>query len=814
ADTFDPADLDDTYMYKRSQNVMTSLEFERILSAGGPTMGHLVRPSDGKEPEKIAWLQCIGSRDTNRCGNGYCSSVCCMYAIKDAMIAKEHSEKELDTVIFNMDVRTFGKDYEKYYLRALEQDGVRFVKSRIHSVIEEPGTDNLILKYADEHGKIHEEVFDMVILSVGLVIPKHSVDLANRIGVALNPYNFVETSTFNPLETSRPGVYVSGTFQGPKDIASSVTEASGAACAAGRHLAPVRHSLTKTVTLPTERDVLGEDPRVGVFVCKCGINIAGVIDVDDVAAYAGNLPNVVYTGENLFTCSQDTQVSIKEIIDEYQLNRVVVASCTPKTHEGIFMDTLEEAGLNKYLFEMANIRNQDSWMHYHEPEKATAKAKDLIRMAVARVSILGPLHDKKISIIDKALVVGGGIAGMTSAKALADQGFHVTLLEKEDTLGGLGRRLHHTIEGDDIQAFVKELADAVETHEHIDVLKQALVVEFGGYKGNFKTEVLVGPDMKQKKIDHGVMIVATGGGEYQPTEYLYNDSDAVVTQLELADRLADNTLGNPDRVIMIQCVGSRNETNPNCSRICCQNAVKNAIAIKEQSPDTDVFILYRDMRTYSMMEAYYTKARNMGVIFSRFSKDDPPRVEKSADGGLTVTFVDHVLGQYIEADADVVALSAGVTATDTKELSHIIKAQRNAEGFFMEAHVKLRPVDGGTEGVFICGTAHGPKLITETVAQAMAAASRAATYLSQEFLTLSAVVAEVDQDRCASCLVCVRSCPYHVPVMNEMGVSYIDPALCQGCGVCASECPAKAIKLNWYEDDSLLSKVESLLEEV
>jgi heterodisulfide reductase subunit A-like polyferredoxin len=814
ATTFDPTDLDDTYMYRRSQNVMTSLEFERILSAGGPTMGHLVRPSDGKEPEKIAWLQCIGSRDTNRCGNGYCSSVCCMYAIKDAMIAKEHSEKDLDTAIFNMDMRTFGKDYEKYYLRALEQDGVRFVKSRIHSVIEEPGTDNLILKYADEQGRIHEEVFDMVILSVGLTIPKESAELAQRIGVALDPYNFVKTSTFNPLETSRPGVYVSGTFQGPKDIPSSVTEASGAACAAGRNLSPARHSLTRTVTLPTQRDVLGEEPRVGVFVCKCGINIAGVIDVDEVSAYAANLPNVVYTGENLFTCSQDTQVSIKELIDEHKLNRVVVASCTPKTHEGIFMDTLEEAGLNKYLFEMANIRNQDSWMHFHEPEKATAKAKDLIRMAVARVSTLGPLHDKKISIIDKALVVGGGIAGMTAAKGLADQGFHVTLLEKEDTLGGLGRRLYHTIEGDDIQAFVRELKESVETHEQIEVLKQALVVEFGGYKGNFKTEVLVGPSMKQKKIDHGVMIIATGATEYQPTEYLYNDSDAVVTQLELADMLEENRLGSPDRVIMIQCVGSRNDANPNCSRICCQNAVKNAIAIKEQSPDTDVFVLYRDMRTYAMLEEYYTKARNMGVIFSRFNKDDPPRVEKSADGGLTVTFMDHVLGQYIEADADLVALSAGVVAADTKELSHIMKAQRNPEGFFMEAHVKLRPVDAGTEGVFICGTAHGPKLITETVSQAMAAVSRATTYLSQEFLTLSAVTAEVDQDRCASCLVCVRSCPYHVPVINEMGVSYIDPALCQGCGVCASECPAKAIKLNWYEDDSLLSKVESLLEEV
>ena len=812
ATTFDPSGMDDIYMYKRSKNVMTSLEFERILSAGGPTMGHLVRPSDEKEPEKIAWLQCIGSRDTNRCGNGYCSSVCCMYAIKDAMIAKEHSEKELDAAIFNMDMRTFGKDYEKYYNRAADQEGVRFVKSRIHSVVEEPGTDNLILNYVDESGTMQQEVFDMVILSVGLTIPKESVDLANRLGVDLNPYNFVKTSTFNPLETSRPGVFVSGSFQGPKDIPSSVTEASGAACAAGRNLSAARHTLTKTVSMPEERDVLGEEPRVGVFVCKCGINIAGIIDVEEVEAYTKNLPNVVYTGENLFTCSQDTQVSIKELINEHQLNRVVVASCTPKTHEGIFMDTLEEAGLNKYLFEMANIRNQDSWMHFHEPEKATAKAKDLIRMAVARVSTLGPLHDKRISIIDKALVLGGGIAGMTAAKGLADQGFHVTLLEKEDTLGGLGRRLHHTIEGDDVQTFVKKLVESVETHEHIEVLKQALVVEFGGYKGNFKTEVLVGPSMKQRKIDHGVMIVATGATEYQPTEYLYSESESVVTQLELSDMLAEQKVGNPDRVIMIQCVGSRNEENPNCSRVCCQNAVKNAIAIKETSPDTDVFILYRDMRTYSMLEEFYTKARNMGVIFSRFSQDDPPTVEKDSDGKLSVTFRDHVLGQHIEAAADIVVLSAGVTAADTKELSTIIKAQRNPEGFFMEAHVKLRPVDGGTEGVFICGTAHGPKLISETVAQAMAAASRATTYLSQEYLTLSSVVAEVNQANCASCLVCVRSCPYHVPVINEMGVSYIDPALCQGCGVCASECPAKTIKLNWYEDDSLLSKVESLLE--
>jgi len=753
-------------------------------------MGHLARPSDEKEPEKIAFLQCIGSRDTNKCGNGYCSSVCCMYAIKDGMIAKEHSEVDLDVAIFNMDMRTFGKDYEKYYNRAADEEGVRFVKSMC------------------------EEIFDMVILSVGLTIPKESVDLAKRIDIDLDKYNFVKTDTFNPLQTSRPGVYVSGSFQGPKDIASSVTEASGAAAAAGIKLAGVRHTQTKTLVMPDERDVLGEEPRIGVFVCRCGINIAGVIDVEAVEEYTKTLPNVVYTGENLFTCSQDTQVSIKELIDEHQLNRVVVASCTPKTHEGIFMDTLEEAGLNKYLFEMANIRNQGSWMHFHEPEKATQKAKDLVRMAVARVATLGPLHDKQITVIDKALVIGGGIAGMTAAKGLADQGYEVTLVEKENVLGGLGNRLHHTIEGDDIRAYVKDLVGAIENHDKIDVLKQSLIVGFGGYKGNFNTTVLVGPSMEERSIDHGAMIVATGATEYQPTEFLYNESDAVITQIELTDMIEEKKAGDLDRVVMIQCVGSRNEENPNCSRICCQSAVKNAISLKEQNADTDVFILYRDMRMYSMLEEFYTKARNLGVIFSRFDPENPPEVAKGEDGKMAVTFTDHVLGQKIEASADLVVLSAGVKAADTEELSTIIKTNRNAEGFFMEAHVKLRPVEAPTEGIFICGTAHGPKLITETIAQAMAAASRATTFISQPYLTLSAVTAEVDQDHCASCLVCVRSCPYNVPVINEFGVSYIDPALCQGCGICASECPAKTIKLNWYEDNQLLSKVESLLEGV
>ena len=811
-DVYDPSVLDDIYHYNTHPNVITSLEFERILSASGPTMGHLVRPSDEKEPEKIAWLQCIGSRDTNRCGNGYCSSVCCMYAIKEAMIAKEHSKHDLDTVIFNMDIRTFGKDYEKYYLRAKEDDGVRFEKARIHTIDPIPGTGNLMLRYADEAGVLHEEEFDMVVLSVGLQVSESAIRTANLLDIALTKNNFAATTPFAPMETSRPGVFACGIFQGPKDIPSSVTEASAAACAAGRYMAQGRGTRIKQVDIPDEIDVSGP-PRIGVFVCDCGINIAGVVDVPGVREYAATLPNVVYSGENLFTCSQDAQDQMKEIIKEHQLNRIVVSSCTPKTHEPIFMDTLEKCGLNKYLFEMANIRNQDSWVHADNPEKATEKAKELVRMAVARAASLMPLHERQIPVTYRALIVGGGVAGMNAALGIADQGFDVVLVEKEAELGGLSRRLTRTIEGADVQAYLGELIERVKTHPQIQVLTQSLIVDFTGFKGNFKTEVLVGPGMYERKIEHGVIILATGGTEYTPKEFLYGENSGVMTQIELARKLEDDGASNLDQVVMIQCVGSRNAENPNCSRICCQAAIKNAIHIKELNPDTQVFVLYRDIRTYGLMEEYYTKARELGVFFFRFRENDPPEVT-AGENGLTVTFTDHILGRKLAVDTDIVALSAGVQAEDTEELASIMKLGRNTEHFFIEAHVKLRPVEMATEGIFVCGTAHSPKLITEAISQAQAAASRATTFLSQPYLTLSAVTAYVDPEKCASCLICVRTCPYGVPVINDEGVSFIDDALCQGCGACAAECPAKAIELNWYEDDQLLSKVDALLEGV
>jgi len=648
---------------------------------------------------------------------------------------------------------------------------------------------------------------------VGLQVPEAVGELAERLGVDVDQYRFAVTDPFTPVSTSRPGVYACGVFQGPKDIPSSVTEASAAAAAASSTLAESRNTLTKKVEVPEERAVEGEEPRIGVFVCKCGINIAGVVDVPGVVEYAKTIPGVVYADCNLFTCSQDTQDTMEEVINREKLNRVVVASCTPKTHEGIFMDTLTSSGLNQYLFEMANIRNQDSWAHGKDPEKATQKAKDLVRMAVARAATLTPLHEKRIPVNHRALVLGGGVAGMTSALALADQGFPVVLVEKEDRLGGYARNLTHTIEGADIGKAVDGMVRRVMANKNIEVLKNALVTGFTGFKGNFETEVLLAPSMASRKILHGAMVVATGATEYQPTEFLYGTDSRVMTQVELGRRLEEQGAKGLDQVVMIQCVGSRNEGNPNCSRICCQNAVKNARHIKELSPDTEVFVLYRDMRTYGLLEEYFTDARAKGVKFFRYNPENPPEVT-SSDEGVLVTFTDHVLGRKLQVAADALVLSAGMRPSDTGELSRITKLGLNAEGYFMEAHVKLRPVDMATEGIFIAGTAHGPKLITESVAQALAAASRAATYLSKNELTLSAVTAHVDQDRCASCLICVRSCPFGVPRINAEGVSEIDEALCHGCGVCASECPAKAISLSWYEDNQIMSKVDALLEGV
>jgi len=805
--------LNDTYQYNRFPNVVTSLEFERILSASGPYQGHLLRPSDKKEPQKIAWIQCVGSRNIHIGDRGYCSGVCCTYAIKESMVAKEHSAIPLDAAIFYIDIRTYGKDFELFYNRARDDMGVRFIKSRINTILPGDEEGNLRIRYTDEAGRIIDEEFDMIVLSVGLDIEKPTIDLAHRLDVDLNQYNFVSTGSFTPVKTSRPGIFVCGVLQGPKDIPETVTQASGAAAVASGILSNSRYTLSKEKEYPKEIDVTGQEPRIGVFVCHCGTNIGSVVDVPEVTRHASTLPNVIVAEDNLFTCSEDTQVKIKERIREHKLNRVVVASCSARTHEPLFQDTIREAGLNPYLFSIANIRDQDSWVHQSDKEGATEKAKDLVRMAVANAAELSALYRTKLPMTKRALIIGGGIAGMTAALNIVEQGFEVVLVEIEKELGGFAKRIHKTLQGDDIQKYLADLIEKVRKNEKIEVLTETIVVDFSGTKGKFKNSANLGPAMYHREIKHGAVIIAIGALEYRPKEYLYGESDAVNTQTELEDILSRDVQGVKEwqNVVMIQCVGSRNKENPNCSRVCCQQAIKNAISLKEINPDINVFILYRDIRTYGFAEDFYRKARQMGVHFSRYREGEDPTV-KQIEGSLEVSFKDITLGMEIKIRPDRLILSTGVVAGETEELSRMLKVPLTSDLFFLEAHVKLRPVDTQSDGIFVCGMAHSPKRIEESISQALAASARACTLLSQDSIEVGGVVAKVNPDLCAACLICVRACPYEVPFINADGVSEIDISKCHGCGVCAAECPAKAITLLHFEDTQILAQIDALME--
>ena len=803
------------YAYASHPNVVTSMEFERLLSASGPYEGHLMRPSDHKEPEKIAWLQCIGSRDINQCDHAYCSGVCCMYAAKQTVIAKEHSKKDLDTAVFFMDMRTYGKDFERYYNRCKDEHGVRFVRSRVHTIDPVEG-DDLRLRYVSEDGDIIEEAFDMVVLSVGLAPNEQTIRLAKTMGVDLNSHKFAQTSDLAPVSTNREGIYVCGVFQGPKDIPQSVMEASAASTAAARHLASARGTLTRTRQLPPELDVSEQEPRVGVFVCNCGINIGGVADVPAVREYARTLPHVVHVEDNLFTCSQDTQDKMKEVIKENGINRVVVASCSPRTHEPLFQETIREAGLNKYLFEMANIRDQNTWVHMNNPEKATEKAKDLVRMAVAKATFIEPLHQVSLNVTQAALVVGGGVAGMEAALGIADQGFQAYLVERSGLLGGNALWLRQTWQGEEIKPYVQALIERVKNHAGIRTFLHTEVIETGGILGNFTTTLATGGEtMTTASVEHGITIITTGGKEYRPSEYLYGEHPDVLSHkdMDVAMSQDDQRIADADSAVFIQCVGSRNEEFPSCSRVCCTHSVKTAVALKKQKPEMNVYILYRDIRTYGFREDLYREAREMGVIFIRFDMQAPPQVVKTDGDQISVTVKDHILGRPIEINPDLLILATAVRPNENKDLFELFKVPINAEGFLVEAHAKLRPVDFGSEGIFMAGLAHYPKSIDETIAQAQAAVSRASTVLSKEAIWVGGVTAEVNPDKCAVCCTCVRTCPYNVPIIGPDGYAVIDAAGCQGCGCCVAECPGKAITLKHFTDQQLIAKTVALFTE-
>jgi heterodisulfide reductase subunit A2 len=805
------------YGYGVMQNVVTSMDFERLLSATGPYEGHILRASDKKHPKKIAWIQCVGSRKVTEGENSYCSGVCCTYTQKQVILTKDHAP-DAECTIFHNDIRAHGKDFERYYQRAEKLPGVRFVRSYTSIVREDPITKNVAVRYATFDEGVKEEEFDMVVLSVGLDPPKDHAEIARVFGVALDAHGFCKTADANPMETTRPGIFVSGAFQGPTDIPESVFSASGAGSQCGEKLDYRRGKLTVERVYPEEKDVTAEEPRIGVFVCHCGANISGVVDVPSTVELARTLPGVVFATNQIFSCATNSAKEITDLAQEKGLNRVVIAACSPRTLEPLFRDTLREAGLNPYYLEMANIREHCSWVHSKQKEEATAKAKDIVRMSVARAAHLEPLQEFDLPVHKATLVVGGGVAGMTTALSIARQGFEVHLLEKEKQLGGMARRIHKTLEGMDVQAHLAQLVRDVYLHPAIHVLHGAEIEGVEGYVGNFATTVRA--EGRTRRIAHGAAVIAIGADVHTPDEYLYGKSGKVLTHIELGERLAagDAAALGAESVVMIQCVGCRNEDRNYCSRVCCSHAIKNALALKARKPEMNVYVLFRDMRTYGLKEDYYREAADKGVVFVRYTPEEKPEVREASEGGrsiLKVTVFDPILGQHLELDADLVSLAAAVVpSASTERVAGLFKVTLSPDGFFKEAHVKLRPVEFAADGVYLCGTAHYPKHIDETINQAYGAAGRVLTLLTHDTVVASGSVCEVKEKDCVSCGACITACSYGAIEFRETPKgkkAFVNPVLCKGDGVCNAKCPTHAVVLKHFTDGEILSQIDALV---
>ncbi len=807
------------YSYGKHPDVVTSIEFERLLNPSGPFAGNVLCLSDKRHPKKLAFIQCVGSRDLG-CNNGYCSSVCCMYAIKEAMVAKEH-DPDLDITIYYMDIRTQGKDFDAAQKRAQEQFGIKFVRARVADVM---GWNNrLKLTYSTMAGTHSFESYDMVVLSVGLDAPKSARELAEIGDFELNQYDFCKTETFAPLASSKEGVFVAGAFQGPKDIPESVTQSSAAAGIASGLLKKQRGKGIVLKSYPEEKQLAAdEEARIGVFVCHCGINISSVVDVPGVDKYLEGMEGVVYHAESLYSCSQDAQETIKQKIKEHNLNRVVVAACSPRTHEPLFQETLKDAGLNRCLFEMVNIRDQCSWVHANEPEEATSKSKDLVRMGVAKARHIQPLAEQTVPVITKALVIGGGVAGMTAAMNIADQGFHCTLIEKNDTLGGNLNRVQHTVKGEKVPELFKQLSAKVKKNKLIDVQTNTELASISGFVGNFHSvlKTAKGKKAEENTIDHGVVIIATGGREHRPEKVLgapITYSDKILTQQELEIRLAGKGKNRaPKSVVMIQCAGSRGDDLGYCSKICCTNAVKNALKIKEINPDYQVIILYRDIRTYGYAEDAYREAREKGVIFIPYEMDNKPKIETKAKR-ITVSFFDPILQDEVAVSPELLALSVGIVPEGTETLSKLLKVPVTADDFFLEAHVKLRPVELAVDGVYVCGLAHSPKPLDEVIVQAQAAAAKAAIPLVRGSVSVEPIVSHVDKDLCIGCGICTALCPYQAIQMvkgdDKKPKAETIIASCTACGICASHCPTFAISMGGFTNEQIFSQIKAFGEE-
>jgi len=795
------------YGYGRYPNVITSIELERILSPNGPSAGELVRPSDDQPPKSMAFFQCVGSRNTE---SDYCSSACCMYAIKEAMLVKEKNP-EVDVEIFYMDMRAFGKGYHRYYEQAKDNSGVKFTRCRVPALKQDPKTKDLFFTAKAEDGKPERREFELVVLSVGQTPSPRFRELTQVLDLELNRWGFCQTKALSPVETSREGIYVCGSASAPKDIADTLAEADAAACQVSKLLSPQRNQLTDHRTFPEEIDPSEEETRVAVFLCRCGEEISSAINLEEMVYFAKSFPGVAYAEEVPYLCLKDALEDVKERIKAERVNRVVLAGCSVIPHKRLFTEAIRDVGLNPSLLELVDLREQLSWTH-QDQKAATEKAKSLVSIAVEKIKAQRPMPITTQAIEHWALVVGGGLSGLTAALCLAEQGFEVHLAERADELGGHLRHINTTLESGEPQVLLQELITRAETNPLVNIYKETELVEASGHAGNF-TVTLKAKDSTLQPMKVGAIIIATGAQEYEPSEYLYGQTDSVITHQELERRLTSGDL-DPQKlnsVVMIQCVGSRDSERPYCSRICCSQALKNSLNLKESNPDINVFVLYRDVMSYGFKEEYYTQAREKGVLFISYDLEHKPQVNIGGNK-LEVQVMEPTLGGNLKIEPDLLVLSPAIVPNDNGPLARMLGLELTEDGFFKEAEVKFRPVDFLTDGIFVCGLAHSPRGIAESIVQAQAAAQRAASILAREQLESGRVVAEVNERRCSGCELCVSVCPYNARFKDrEKGVVVVVEVLCQGCGACAAICPNSAAKLRGFTDRQALSMVDAAL---
>ncbi len=803
--------------FGKFKNVITSLQLERIMTKSGPSGGRLVRPSDDKEPGKIGFIQCVGTRNKK---HDYCSTVCCMHATKEAILAKENLP-EIEAKIFTLDMRAYGKGYEELYQKAKNFYGVDYIRSRPSFIEEDPETQDLIITYVSKNGKLVKENFQVIVLSMGFVAPKTTKRDSQIYQIELNEHGFIKTTDFKPLNTSRDGIFVCGSFSEPKDIPDSITEGSGTTALASALLADQKGSLIEKKKYPIQMEIDYENPRIGVILCHCGNEISRVVKMAELVKFIRTISDVVVVENEFYACSPQIEKKIEYMMTQYNLNRLVVGACSPRTHAPLFKEILRDIGINYNMVEVVNLREQCSWVHYSSPYKATQKAMSLIQMAIAKIKKAKPLLENYVGINSRALIVGGGMAGMVVALNLTEQGHPVTLVEKEDELGGHLKKIVFTLSGDDPQKLLTNLREKIVSNTNIEVLVNSEVIDVKGYVGNFQSKVVIKkPGEKEdiRKIMHGVTIIATGGDEYRGNEYLLGEDKRVMTQVDFEQKLTGNQekLGTIDNLAMIQCVGCRNDERTYCSRVCCGKAIKNAIKFKEKNPDSNIFIFYKDIRSYGFIEQYYTKAREMGIVFMRFEDDKKPEVQKYDNKKhLEISFFDLNLRKNLKIKVDLIVLSTAIIPLEgNKKLANMLGVPLDENGFFLEKHLKVRPVDTKRDGIFVCGLAHSPKYLRETIAQSLATASRASTVLSKKEMKVGIKICKVDEEKCIACLTCVRVCPSGVPKINEQGVSEINPFECKGCGICASACPAGAIDVINYPHDQMIAAELSLREEV